>query len=279
MSSLTRLLKEKRNESPSNVPPNNPHNSTNSTNVSQQHKHDYMPHHESILHTTSRTLDINHGVRNTNGATTSVTMVTQLDSENDEDDDEEEHGRHSNVTTTTSTETSSLSNDSVGQSDKAIHHSPQHGSGINMMSHHPAFSVSHHNNKHQNTLNDHQISQSFLNANFAHTASFMGNGSSKDRFGSFIDNSYTTNSSVRRNSFRSSHSNLNQSKPIASLSSSIPYSVPNSNKDTQSNGSNSNSSSVSSSFLDTFGGTLPNNISAIDSNIITSSKARPFSTT
>lgn len=270
MSSLTRLLKEKRNDSSSSAPSSDNNDATkNTSNVSQQQGEGYKPHHESILHTTSRTLDINHGMRNTNAATTSVTMVTQLDSENDEE--EEENG--SNISNTTSTETFPLPNESVVPGGKPQHFPLEHASDNNTMNEHPTLSSHHNNFRNQNLLNDQQISQSFLNANFAHTASFIGTtGSSKDRFGSFIDNSYTTNSIIRRNSFRNSHSNMNQSKPIASLSSSIPYSVPNSNKDTQSNGSNSNSSSVSSSFLDSFSGTLPNNISAIDSNIISSPK-------
>ncbi|CAL9738538.1 nitrogen permease reactivator protein [Monosporozyma servazzii] len=279
MSSLTRLLKEKRNDSSSDAPSSGSNDATaNNSNVSQQQGDGYIPHHESILHTTSRTLDINHGIRNTNAATTSVTMVTQLDSENDEDEYEEEEEEqqqetHPATITTSSTETFPISNESMVPDEKPQRYSVDHASDSNIMDEHPTLSSHHNNFKHHNILNDQQISQSFLNANFAHTASFMGNnGSSKDRFGSFIDNSYTTNSFIRRNSFRNSHSNMNQSKPIASLSSSIPYSVPNSNKDTQSNGSNSNSSSVSSSFLDSFGGTLPNNISAIDSNIISSPK-------
>lgn len=274
MSSLTRLLKEKQSGSSTIVSADD--NNNNSNNLKTGYK--YISKDEPILHTTSRTLDISHGVRKINVPTTSVTVVTELTSENEQEDEDKDSQNEVNkklnklsignidgdidstIISTKTLDNSSLSNEpAIGRDVKPNTHL------MNNSHHHPSIL------KHPG--NDHQISQSFLTANFAHTASFVGtNGSLKDRFGSFIDNSYNTSSSLRRNSFRNSHSNLNQSRPIPSLSSSIPYSVPNSNKDAQSNGSNSNASSYSSSFLESFAANLPSNVSAIDSNIISSPK-------
>lgn len=97
---------------------------------------------------------------------------------------------------------------------------------------------------------------SFLDANFAHTAALNGPGSGP-RSGSRLTPHRLSISSTGRQ--------------IASLSSSIPYSVPNSNKESAP-GSGSNSSSLSSSWLETYGGALPSNVSAIDSNVISSPK-------
>lgn len=124
-----------------------------------------------------------------------------------------------------------------------------------------------------------QFSSSFLNANFAHTASFYGTSAqSRDRFGSLINDQGTAGLSSHGGSFaaqnritsRLSATSHTSGRAIPSLSSSIPYSVPNSNKDN--NSSNSNSSSLSSSWLETYAGGMPNNISAIDSNVISSPK-------
>ncbi|CAI4051409.1 hypothetical protein SUVZ_14G1440 [Saccharomyces uvarum] len=125
-----------------------------------------------------------------------------------------------------------------------------------------------------------QFSSSFLNSNFAHTASLYGTSAqSKDRFGSLINDqgaaglsSYGGSSLAPQNRITSrlSVTSHTSGKVIPSLSSSIPYSVPNSNKDN--NSSNSNSSSLSSSWLETYAGGLPSNISAIDSNVISSPK-------
>lgn len=124
-----------------------------------------------------------------------------------------------------------------------------------------------------------QFSSSFLNANFAHTASFYGTSAqSRDRFGSLINDQGTAGLSSHGGSFaaqnritsRLSTTSHTSGRAIPSLSSSIPYSVPNSNKDN--NSSNSNSSSLSSSWLETYAGGMPNNISAIDSNVISSPK-------
>ncbi|CCC71069.1 hypothetical protein NCAS_0G01820 [Naumovozyma castellii] len=121
------------------------------------------------------------------------------------------------------------------------------------------------------------ISSSFLTANFAHTAHMY----SRERSGSFINNynhpnelatSLGSNSALpaRRNSRHYLNGSASSNRQIPSLSSSIPYAVPNSNKDTSANGNHSASSSLTSSWLESYGSSMPNNISAIDSNIITS---------
>ncbi|CDH08292.1 related to Nitrogen permease reactivator protein [Zygosaccharomyces bailii ISA1307] len=97
---------------------------------------------------------------------------------------------------------------------------------------------------------------SFLDANSAHTAVLNG-ASSGQRIGSRMTPHRLSISSTGRQ--------------VTSLSSSIPYSVPNSNKESAP-GSGSNSSSQSSSWLETYGGVLPSNVSAIDSNVISSPK-------
>ncbi|CCK70792.1 serine/threonine protein kinase NPR1 KNAG_0F01240 [Huiozyma naganishii CBS 8797] len=230
MSSLTKLLQEKRdNSSPSGTPnrtvDGHPIGVISEGVVPSRDEGDSCSAMDSqangttspILRTTSRTLDIGHSGRAGSHATTTVTTVTQLDFGTDEDE----------------------GNNSIAETPNS-------------------------------SLGDQQFSSSFLTANFAHTATMLGtSGPSKgDRFGSFIDNGYAPQSSSSlRNGFRQSHP-----RQIPSLSSSIPYSVPNSNKDSASNDSNSNGSSVSSSWLEAYGGAMPSNISAIDSNIISSPK-------
>lgn len=122
---------------------------------------------------------------------------------------------------------------------------------------------------------------SFLNVNSAHTATMYGTSvQARDRAGSMhIDTavSSTSYSSSFGNAARSmrmptpSNSHQTSSKPVPSLSSSIPYSVPNSNKN-NGLGSGSNNSSFGSSWTENFGNSMPNNISAIDSNVISSPK-------
>lgn len=127
------------------------------------------------------------------------------------------------------------------------------------------------------------LSSSFLNANFAHTATLYGSSAgSRDYTNTFIDNNYlnshhhssslSNNASLMRGNSLRSNSSSNNGKQIPSLSSSIPYSVPNSNKDSNhgSNNNGSNESSLTSSWPEVYGSSLPKNISAIDSNIISS---------
>lgn len=276
MSSLTRLLKEKQGEPSNIVSTDNNNDNNNNNNLKTGYK--YVSKDGPILHTTSRTLDISHGIKKTNVPTTSVTMVSQLVLENEQEDKSKDSqndinsdlqklsiGKFNRDMDSTVITTKTLDKPSFSNEPTMDHEVKPNSHLINNFHHHPSIL--------KHSRNDPQISQSFLTANFAHTASFVGtNGSLKDRFSSFIDNSYNTSSSLRRNSFKNSYSNLNQSRPIPSLSSSIPYSVPNSNKDTHSNGTNSNVSSYTSSFLESFAANLPNNVSAIDSNIITSPK-------
>ncbi|QLQ79440.1 hypothetical protein HG537_0C00870 [Torulaspora globosa] len=123
---------------------------------------------------------------------------------------------------------------------------------------------------------------SFLNVNSAHTATMYGSSvQGRDRSGSmYIDTavvSGTSYSSSYGNAARSmrvatpSSSHLGGTKHVASLSSSIPYAVPNSNKNTGT-GLGSNNSSFGSSWTENFGNSMPSNISAIDSNVISSPK-------
>lgn len=111
-----------------------------------------------------------------------------------------------------------------------------------------------------------EFSTSFINANSAHTAT-MYSTSTPNRSGLAyiaIGNGNAEDTS-RQSRVGSSHG-----KQVPSLSSSIPYSVPNSNAPTDS-GNNSAESSVSSAWLEKHG-SLPKNISAIDSNVISSPK-------
>lgn len=241
MSSLTKLLQEKKNEHSSTENSNSSLSTINETKNTQTSNAD--PNHvkvtrngPTILRTTSRTLDL--GQTQPRRTTTSVTTVTQIDSEDD--------NHHGNVDLNFDPNTNT-----------AAHNIPT-------------------------------VSSSFLNSNFAHTASLYTSNT-----GSFIDNHNNNNNSyispvsnssfsntnnvypIRRDSLRSSNS-ISNGRNIPSLSSSIPYSVPNSNKDSSNNthGSNnshgSNSSSLTSSWLEVYGSSLPKNVSAIDSNIISS---------
>lgn len=126
------------------------------------------------------------------------------------------------------------------------------------------------------------FSSSFLNVNSAHTAAYGSSIPVRDRNGSIhIDTgnlsgaSYGSPIGQNGRSVRSSGpvtpNTGGGARQIPSLSSSIPYSVPNSNKDNGLGSSGSNSS-FSSSWLETYGGGIPSNVSAIDSNVISSPK-------
>ncbi|CCD25657.1 serine/threonine protein kinase NPR1 NDAI_0F03390 [Naumovozyma dairenensis CBS 421] len=231
MSSLTRLLQEKRKN-----------DTTITTNNTPTVIHESLPQNppsfgHSLVRATSKTIDISHN-RATPNITTSVTTVTPIESEDDGD------------SSTTP--------------------------GSSMGAKHDGFS------------------SSFLTANFAHTANLHRNHRNQQQHhptnaspSSFSTNEissspYTNDSfNIRGNSRRSS-SNIHQlhsggiKNNIPSLSSSIPYAVPNSNSNNNNDTNNNNgtgssaNSSLSSSWLDAYGTSMPNNISAIDSNIITS---------
>lgn len=113
------------------------------------------------------------------------------------------------------------------------------------------------------------FSSSFLNSNSAHTATLYENGSlTRDKpTPLIIEPSATTD---RLSKLSSTPNTPNTNRQIPSLSSSIPYSVPNSNNG-NSSGNGSAGSSVSSSWLES-SGLMPNNVSAIDSNVISSPK-------
>ncbi|CAR27136.1 ZYRO0C09768p [Zygosaccharomyces rouxii] len=111
---------------------------------------------------------------------------------------------------------------------------------------------------------------SFLDANSAHTAALHGSSLQRNG-GSFLIDGARPGS--RLGVSNTPHRLSGSSKHPPSLSCSIPYSVPNSNKDSSvGGGSSSNSSSLSNSWLEAYGGALPNNVSAIDSNVISSPK-------
>lgn len=126
-----------------------------------------------------------------------------------------------------------------------------------------------------------EFSQSFFNANSAHTATMYGTSvPNRSRSGSILISNGKfpqdingrgipgkLGTSIGRHNTNSSGVGLNN---LPSLSSSIPYSAPNSNTTNDSN-VNSAESSASSSWLDKHG-SLPKNISAIDSNVISSPK-------
>lgn len=123
---------------------------------------------------------------------------------------------------------------------------------------------------------------SFMNVNSAHTATMYGSSvQARDRgnsihietnpasYGSSLGH---TGRNIRMTATSGSHHiGSSGARQIPSLSSSIPYSVPNSNKD-NAGGSGSNNSSFTSSWVDNYGGSMPSNISAIDSNVISSPK-------
>lgn len=242
MSSLTKLFQGSQtdvNEGPSR--PNN----TPDPNVTSRHSNSLEPSH---LPRNSRSFILDSNIRQQ--TTTSVTTVTQLTSEE-------------------STEDVSLS--------IPVPNQLPHSSGTNGTS----------------NLQTHGPSASFLDTNSAHTAIALSNsvntaGQRDQRMyhngtsnadGATPGSIYNTISGASSNRTSrggmmpmstggtngSSHGHRN----IPSLSSSIPYSVPNSNKD---GGSMRRSSStiMSSSWIDMYGGGMPNNISAIDSNIISS---------
>lgn len=117
-----------------------------------------------------------------------------------------------------------------------------------------------------------QFSSSFINANSAHTATIYGSSvPTREVSGSIIidpSTSFHSTSKPVRMSTSQSH------KHVPSLSSSIPYSVPNSNSsngNNTGNGSGSTGSSASSSWLES-SGLMPHNVSAIDTNVISSPK-------
>lgn len=115
-----------------------------------------------------------------------------------------------------------------------------------------------------------QFPSSFLDANSAHTATLYGNSVQKNGGFIAIDSGRPSHRlGVPNTPHRLS---VGSGKQVPSLSSSIPYSVPNSNKDSGVGGGGSNSSSLSNSWLETYGGILPSNVSAIDSNVISSPK-------
>lgn len=130
-----------------------------------------------------------------------------------------------------------------------------------------------------------QFPSSFLNVNSAHTASMYGSSAqARDRTNPMhIDTNMGSGASygsslghAGRNMRMAAPSGTQTvgssgAKQIPSLSSSIPYAVPNSNKDNAA-GSGSNNSSFSSSWVDNYGSSMPSNISAIDTNVISSPK-------
>ncbi|CCE66129.1 hypothetical protein TPHA_0O01620 [Tetrapisispora phaffii CBS 4417] len=122
------------------------------------------------------------------------------------------------------------------------------------------------------------LSSSFLDSNSAHTATMHGTTvntrvgsnsviSNENVFSSTAYGSSYGDTIQRRRSGRA-YSSSNQMRQIPSLSSSIPYSVPNSNKERA--GTSSSGSSVTNSWIEAYGGSMPSNISAIDSNVISS---------
>lgn len=125
-----------------------------------------------------------------------------------------------------------------------------------------------------------QFPSSFFNVNSAHTATMYGSSvQARDRSGSILIDTGVLPSSSYGSSFGNASRSMRMATPghqtapkqVASLSSSIPYSVPNSNKNTGI-GSGSNDSSFGSSWTENFGTSMPSNISAIDSNVISSPK-------
>ncbi|GAV53125.1 hypothetical protein ZYGR_0AI04070 [Zygosaccharomyces rouxii] len=199
MSSLTRLLQEKRRNETESL-----NSTTNNNNNNQQ-----SPLGSPSTGPLELERPLGHGGEN---STTSITTVTQIDSGED-----------------SSTASSSFQSGSVG-------------------AHFPS---------------------SFLDANSAHTAALYGSSFQRNGGPIAIDTSRPSN---RLGISNTPHRLSAGSKQAPSLSFSIPYSVPNSNKDSSVGGSSSNSSSLSNSWLETYGGALPNNVSAIDSNVISSPK-------
>lgn len=122
-----------------------------------------------------------------------------------------------------------------------------------------------------------EFSHSFINANSAHTATMYGSSlSNKTLSGSImISNGKLpqegNNNTITGRTPSKFGTSIGRQNTLPSLSSSIPYSAPNSNPAHDSATTNSAESSASSSWLDKHG-SLPSNISAIDSNVISSPK-------
>ncbi|AET40797.1 serine/threonine protein kinase NPR1 Ecym_6425 [Eremothecium cymbalariae DBVPG len=122
------------------------------------------------------------------------------------------------------------------------------------------------------------LSQSFMDTNSAYTAAFYRGSSMpcKDRTVSVIINEGIN---ISRNSSAKHSWSHSVGRNYPSLSSSIPYSVPNSNSNgassqtsfTQDN-NNPGNTFVTSQWIEKYGNSLPKNVSAIDSNIISSPK-------
>ncbi|CAR21658.1 serine/threonine protein kinase NPR1 [Lachancea thermotolerans CBS 6340] len=136
-------------------------------------------------------------------------------------------------------------------------------------------------------MNQEAFSSSFFNANSAHTAALSESYKDRDRPAPLTIESRGGNARLSSQGFQPGSQPGPQSgpRPVPSLSSSIPYSVPNSNAN-GSSGSNaaggagsggfhssngSGVSSASSSWLES-PGVMPSNVSAIDSNVISSPK-------
>lgn len=129
----------------------------------------------------------------------------------------------------------------------------------------PTIKEEYHDN--DETIGKGMLGTSLMSTNFAHTATMYGSSvQMKERVPSQEKNGIY--SSSLRNSGSKIHTS--NSRQLPSLSTSIPYAVPNSNKD--SNHGGSASSSLSSSWIDQYGGGMPQNMTAIDSNVITSPK-------
>ena len=240
MSSLTRLLQEKKEKELNKKP----------STLSELR--------ETVLTPLSPLRPINLYSGNTpRNSFTSVTTVTQLDSE----DDDEDHDNKG--------ETKSDQDDN--DNDEDIYFLPGSNEPRRAGSHR-----AHSSSVAARNVNN-EMSSSFLDANSAHTATLYGTSLHSRGHSTTM----TIETAMSMSSFSPSHptavpgrktarsySSSAQTKQIPSLSSSIPYSVPNSNK--EKTGSSSNNSSLSSSWIESYGSSMPNNISAIDSNVISS---------
>ena len=120
------------------------------------------------------------------------------------------------------------------------------------------------------------LGSSLMSTNFAQTATAYGSSLQMKERASYMDKhangslqyGYSSSLAVPTKNGGKMHSS--SAKQLPSLSTSIPYAVPNSNKESTHNGSVG--SSLSSSWVDQYGGGMPSNISAIDSNVISSPK-------
>ncbi|SCV02536.1 LAMI_0H00298g1_1 [Lachancea mirantina] len=123
------------------------------------------------------------------------------------------------------------------------------------------------------------FSSSFINANSAHTATMQESTGSLTRDkpaplsieSPHTDASTATTTIGQSSPQAASSSGGGHNRNVPSLSCSIPYSVPNSNNGASSSNTGSAASSVSSSWLE-HSGLMPHNVSAIDSNVISSPK-------